>query len=206
MKAIIAFIVGIFVVASGHSEEKVNVPKGVKYKSASREVNDQATDRIQKVFKESATDEDTRVLLDKHLICGPALWRKMKTDPKLKDLTNGVMEIQMPIVKNGKVVKTQQAEGKLFQGADEVSAFWSVFKARYRFDNSHIRKPNALELRIFWVTMIPFKAIEEPVFVVETGDATILVQLNKSKLTLFWIDDYKGVGFEDDKPAKKSRS
>ena len=50
---------------------------------------------------------------------------------------------------------------------------------------------------------IPFQAIEEPVFVIETKDAKIFVQLT-AKLKLLWIDDYQNVSFEKEKQQKKS--
>ncbi len=47
--------------------------------------------------------------------------------------------------------------------------------------------------------MIPFDAIEEPVFVVETGEHKFFLNLSKTKLTLLWIDDYQHVSFVEDK-------
>lgn len=178
-------------------EEKVAVPKGVKYKTASHDLNEEAKKKIQNVFSESPAAESERALFGKHLICGPMLWNKVKADSRLVLITNGVMTIEMPIVRKGKLIKTQTAEGKLLQGEDEVRTFWSVLKSKYRFNDPKIRKPTALELQIFWA-MIPFKTIEEPVFVVETQRAKLFLNLYKSKLTLFWIDDYQDVSFRQD--------
>lgn len=175
--------------------EKVNVPKGVVYKYASDELNARAKEKILKVFKENLKDEDVLKLFCDSLICGPDLWMEIKGDPKLSKITEGVALFRVPrFDEKGKIIRTDTFEGKLFQSEEEVLSFWNVLKSKYHFDRITIRKPNYKELQIYW-SMISYD-IEEPIFVVETKTACILVDFVKpvkSDLRILWIDNYQHV-------------
>jgi len=68
----------------------------------------------------------------------------------------------------------QTLERKIFQCKEEVESFQRAFVRRYNFESQTIiRRPIDKELRIYWA-MIPYY-IEEPIFIVESKGATILV-------------------------------
>jgi hypothetical protein len=173
-----------------------DVPEHVVYKKASGEVNRRALDMLSSrplLAGERAYASD-QVFSDK-LICGPGLWPKIKDDPDMKKITKGEVKFKIP-TKNGE----QELAGKLFQTNDEVAAFWKAFRRAYKSEEATVRRPSREELRIYWA-MISFD-IEEPLFVVETKSASILVQFVSSpsgnaseskELRIFWIDDYKDV-------------
>jgi hypothetical protein len=85
---------------------------------------------------------------------------------------------------------TQKLDGKLFQGKEEVAAFWRAFLRKYKFDaKAAIRRPTVKELKLYWA-MIPYD-ITEPILVVEGKDAVILAQFASDDVKVSWIDDYR---------------
>ena len=89
----------------------------------------------------------------------------------------------------------QELEGKLFQNKEEVAAFWKAFWRKYKPDpQAKIRRPTAKELDLYWA-MIPYD-ITEPIFMIESKEATILAHFPDKKMKLGWIDDYKDVHFK----------
>jgi len=185
------------------AENKVQIPEGVTYKSASKETNARGEQKISKVFTGSPTEKEVRELFGQFLICGPFLWKRIKDDPHVAKIKTGVAHFKVPVFDNGRIASTQEWEGKLFQNEQEIAAFWAAFKANYKLEDLVLRKLNSTELRIYWA-MIPYD-IEEPVFILQTKSAKILLQLTKSKLELAWMDDYQNVSFRKDEPRKKSK-
>src|SRR5207248_2125364 len=108
------------------------------------------------------------------LICGPALWSAVKSDPTLAALPAGNVTIVVPVLgADGKPSRNQRMEGKLFQSDKEIVAFWKAFTAQGDFTDLKVRKLTTEELRLFWA-MISFD-ITEPLFVVEGPKQKILV-------------------------------
>ncbi|MGB5137922.1 MAG: hypothetical protein WBP29_05270 [Candidatus Zixiibacteriota bacterium] len=176
------------------SEEKVVVPDGVKYIEASAEANEAAKKVLKRLFKPTASRNDILELFENGaLICGPYLWRDIKSDEALSKLEFGKTQCHMPIVNSsGKVIKVNEAEGKLFQKAEEVEIFWRAFIKRTNFTKMTIRKLNPEELTAFWV-MIPFD-IEEPIFILESDEHKIRVAFTSAeKLKIMWIDDFQNL-------------
>jgi len=169
------------------AEEPV-IPSDVVYKKAGIAVNRIAFDKLSGFFL--ATDQTATYdnLFSDILVCGPGLWRNIKDDAEMKGITQGVTQIRIP---NQEGVQT--LEGKLFQRKEEVASFQRAFVRQYKFDSQTvIRRPTARELRIYWA-MIPYD-IEEPIFIVESKEATILVDfVGKGDARIGWIDDYRHI-------------
>ena len=158
------------------------IPKGVVYKKTGADVNRKALEKLSQAFL--TADHKGDGVFASTLICGPGLWRNIKDDAEMKKITTGVTTMEVP-TSNG----TQKFDGKLFQGKEEVAAFWRAFLRKYKVDfKAVIRRPIAKELRLYWA-MIPYD-IMEPLFVVESKDATILAQFGDD-VKIAWIDDYK---------------
>jgi hypothetical protein len=171
-----------------------DVPDGVVYKKPLASVERAALETLASHpllsgDRQFAADE----ILSVPLICGPGLWQHIRDDGDIKKIVKGNVNFNIPNA-NG----TQNLKGKLFQTKEEVAVYWKAFVKAYGTDNSTIRRPTSEELRIYWA-MIPYD-ITEPLFVVESNSAAILVQLIEEKvdkggkprkLKIAWIDDYK---------------
>ncbi len=179
--------------------EKLVIPQGVVYKKTTAEANRKAFDKLWQVFvlgDQKAAPDD---LCANVLICGPGMWRNIKNDPEMEKLKKGVAKIKVP-TNHG----VQELEGKFFQSKDEVTAFWKAFWRKYKRDpQAKIRRPTARELNMYWA-MIPYD-ITEPIFTIESKDATILAHFSdEKKMTLRWIDDYKDLRLNDESPSSTS--
>lgn len=185
------------------SEEKVVVPDGVTYKVASTEVNEAAKRVLKRLFTPSASRGDILELFENGaLICGPFLWREIKTDAGLSKLTLGRTQFQMPVVDStGEVVRMNAAEGKLFQKAEEVELFWRAFVKRTDFTKMTIRKLNPEEMTAFWA-MIPFD-IAEPIFILASDKHKVLVVFTSAEeLKIMWIDDFQNLRWQSETQGK----
>jgi hypothetical protein len=199
-----AFIVILLLCAAiARAEDAVQVPEGIRYKEASAKVNDDAKELLRKRFTDKATDADVAAMFDSMLICGPGLWRDLKSDESLAALPKGRVSFEVPVLgPDGKPTRTEKHEGKLFQSSDEVLLFWKAFIKRTDFSDLKIRKLNPEELRIFWA-MISFD-ITEPLFILESGKHKLLVVFTAADhLKIAWIDDYQNVTLKQEKPEKK---
>jgi hypothetical protein len=182
------------------ADEPVRVPEGVRYKPASEKVNDAAKDVLRKRFTAKASDADAIALFgDGFLICGPGLWAELKSDESLAKLKNGRVNIEVPVVdKNGKVIRKDKLEGKLFQTKDELLLFWKVFIKRTDLSGIKIRKLNTEELKLFWA-MISFD-ITEPLFVLETKKHRVVVCFKApDELKVVWMDDLQNLVRKEEK-------
>ena len=117
------------------------VPKGVVYKKATREMNRKAMRKLSDLLL-TADKDASGELFHTTLICGPGLWRNIKDEPDMRKIKGGVTKI-----KETSTDGVQMLDGKLFQGVEEVKAFWTVFLRKYRFDvRTFIRRPTPREL------------------------------------------------------------
>ncbi len=183
-----------------HAEEKMIIPNGIRYKAAQDKVNKEAIQLLKKLFSGTATDQDVLSLFEnKTLICGPGLWHDIKTNEAMSKINTGKGVFQMPVLDdNGKIIRMDKLEGKLFQSPDEVLAFWKAFTQKTDFSDLEIRKLNPDELRIFWA-MIPFD-ITEPLFILQSRKHKILAAFTApDKLKIMWIDDYRNMSFKKEK-------
>ncbi len=173
--------------------EKPVIPPEVIYKKAGLEVNRKAIDKLSGFFLATYTMAPLDNLFSDKIFCGPGLWRNIKDDPDMKRITTGVTRFSIPTPKGAQVL-----EGKTFQCKEEVESFQRAFLKRYKFDSQTvIRRPIARELRIYWA-MIPWD-IDEPIFIVESKVATILVNFGVSEnVTIIWIDDYRDIWFTNE--------
>jgi hypothetical protein len=173
------------------------VPKDVVYKRAGLDVNRRALGKLRDVFLAAGNKDASEVLFSTKLICGPGLWRNIKDEPEMRKIKEGVT-----LIKEQSLDGVQTLVGKLFQGAPEVKAFWTVFLRKYQFDaRTLIRRPTPRELSLYWA-MIPYD-IEEPIFVVDGKRARILVHFVAKDEKIMWIDDYWDVAFDRD-PLRES--
>src|SRR5947207_9822916 len=66
-------------------------------------------------------------LFDSILICGPGLWHDLKDDEALAKIKQGRVTFEVPVLgEDGKPIRTEKLEGKLFQSRDEILLFWKA--------------------------------------------------------------------------------
>lgn len=173
------------------SADDVAVPEGVKYKKASDEINEQARQKVLKVFKPDMADKEVLAFFEsKTLICGPGLWDLIKTDPAMAKTGEGRVTFEVPILdkQHKPTGKSNRMKGQLFQTDEGLLAFWKVVFKADEFKEITIRKLTPAELKIYWA-IISFD-ITEPLFVVEGKKQRILLQFTSpEKLRVAWIDD-----------------
>ena len=200
MRPLLILLLACMFVSVAHAEENVVIPKGIRYKKAPAKVNQEAKQALTKLFSDKTTKQDVLSLFETTtLICGPGLWRNIKTDSTLAELKVGKVLFAVPVLDDrGKKIRTDKQEGKMFQSKDEVLAFWKAFSERSDFTNLKPRKLNPEELTIFWA-MIPFD-ITEPLFILESKKHKILVVFTSAdELKISWIDDYQNISVKKHK-------
>jgi TPR repeat protein len=158
-----------------------DLPEGVKIKVASDADNALA----KTVLQEALVSETSfpKELLGGIATCGPTLWAALKgsADSTLLQSKVVVTTLSLPepllTVSRGLVTDEQR------------EAFWKLLRARYpALKSATVRKASADEIRYYGST-IPFD-IEEPLFSVQAGQQTFIVNLSmvKSRPVLFWFD------------------
>jgi TPR repeat protein len=158
------------------------VPEGVKIKVASDADNTAA-----KAALEGALANDTsfpRELLGDTATCGPTLWAALKGSADETLLHSKVMTAMLSIPEPQQTV----ARGLLTE--EQRKTFWKLLRAKYpALKTATVRKVSANEIRYYWTT-IPFDSIEGPLFAIEAGADTFIVnlQIEKNKPVLFWVD------------------
>lgn len=190
---LVTTIILVLILQSTFADD-VLIPKGIRYKKTSEIINIQAIKKLTNVFSGTADKEIVLSLFgDNSLICGPALWKNIKSDKSMGELKNGSVKFKIPIFDNNrKITRWQAEEGKYFQTKDEIWSFWKVFIKQYDSSNLKVRKLNQLELKIYW-TMISYD-ITEPIFIIETKNNKILTHfISPDKLNVMWIDDYQSI-------------
>lgn len=172
----------------------VDIPEGVRYKKASRDVNEKARKRLADLFRAPLKPQIPDDAFARMPICGPFLWSKIKHLPEMKALKKGRVVVSMPIYERGKLVRRQEMQGKMFQDKAEIREFWkAICKIIGRDERFRIRWPTKDELKIYWA-LIPYD-IGEPIFVLESDRHTLLVDFVDGQDQMFWIDDLRGVEF-----------
>ena len=204
MRYLLNLLLVCMLVSIVQAEEKFIVPAEIRYKEAPAKVNEEARQALKKLFTVKTSDQTVLSLFETNaLICGPGLWRTIRSDPALAKIEKGIVEFQMPVLDHaGNISRMDKLEGKLFQSPDEVLLFWRAFCRRTDFTELNIRRLSPKELSIFWA-MIPFD-ITEPLFILESGKHKILaVFTSPDKLKVSWIDDYQNISPRKDEVPNK---
>jgi len=130
------------------------------------------------------------IFAEKMVFCGPLLWRELRSFPDMKAITKGQWIIRVPIPTKGGVRKETLVEGKFFQGAEEISAFWkALVKTISAKEKFRVRRPTGPELARYWA-MIPYD-IEEPIFVAESERHTFLIDFLAGQDRIFFVGNYR---------------
>jgi TPR repeat protein len=158
-----------------------DVPDGVKSKVAS-----EADNTLAQTALEGALANDTSFpmeLLGGTVTCGPTLWAALKGSADETLLHSKIVTTRLS------VPEPLQTFSRGLVTEEQRKDFWKVLRAKYpSLKTAIVRKPSADEVRYYWAT-IPFD-IEEPLFAVETGPQTFIVNLKmvKNKPVLLWVD------------------
>ncbi len=197
MKCVLSILAMFFLMAAVFAEDALEIPEGVRYKKASEKANEAAKALLHKRFSANSKKEEILSLFEPMLICGPGLWKEIEHDSTMSNIDTGNTKFHVPVLaSDGKVLRTDQLEGKLFQTPDQVLAFWTAFTQTIDLNDLQIRKLNRQELRIFWA-MIPFD-IQEPLFILESAKHKLLVVFaSPDKLRIIWIDDYQNMSIRE---------
>lgn len=159
------------------------LPDGVVLERASEEVNLSARAQLEEAFGPDGKGFLQHGLTKDGLVCGPFLWAELRDDPKLREADSIPVEIVIP--GSGSLL-----EGRAIRG-DGLALFLGVLQERYSdFEAPAISYPASADYAAFWA--MSFFDIEEPLFVLNSGDRRILVNFG-SQSTLFWIDDYSNL-------------
>ncbi len=203
---VVAAVLRVCVVA--RAQEGPKIREGIRYTRASAEMNEKAKELLRKNFGKDAKEEEAVGLFEKLLFCGPGLWWDLKEDEGLAKLQKGKMIIQVPRREQGKVVRMEKLEGKMFQTSDEMRMFWRAFVARTELGEFKIRKVTEAELDVFWAT-ISFD-IDEPLLVMESesGKHKVLVNFapprkEGEELKIVWMDDFRHYRIEEKKKGPR---
>lgn len=163
----------------------VDILPGVRYHEATAEVNEKAEAALLKAFGTKKIGD----LFGSIVICGPALWHRIKNMPQVTEHMIASTVFNVPVTSGPNSGKMQKLHGALFQRKEEIDALSEVLglviKSKIR-----VRRPERDEISIFWA-LIPYD-IEEPVYVVEAGDLRLLVDISKYDNKVFWIDEVSG--------------
>ncbi len=166
------------------------IPKGVKYKPASEEVNEKSKRSLAAAF--TSTDTIPASFFADVTVVGPGLWKRLKptADPVLAASKSVVL-----VIPGAKEITT---EGRRLLTDDERKAFWQLVNKQFaKLKAGQVRKGTAEEISYYWAT-IPFD-IEEPFWVIDTGNERFIAhfQVKDQQPKLFWIDlvvDLKSLG------------
>ncbi|MEI6082814.1 MAG: hypothetical protein WCS70_00780 [Verrucomicrobiota bacterium] len=165
---------------------------GIKYKTATPEVNEQARNAITQCFGSNVSWDKCDSLLTTAVTIGPGLWNDIKDHPALKGITFGVGHFNIPIGQPSR--RMLSMEGRIVQNETEARAFLTAISATFQFaEKPVVRNLTEEEKRIYWA-MIPFP-IEEPVFVIDGGQYALLVDISMKEGVphIFWMDDFVGL-------------
>lgn len=134
------------------------IPKGVRYKRASEELNALARSKLESAL---ASDKMPSEFFGSVTVIGPMLWKALRpsADKTLLDAKQVVLMVPGP---------GTMAEGKRILTEEERAAFWKLFHQQYgKSKDVKVRTANAEEISFYWAT-IPFD-IDEPFLVIEAG-------------------------------------
>ena len=158
-----------------------DVPRGVKYKRASQELNDRVLTQLEEMLKNPDMAPDWFV--GNTVVVGPMLWRKIdpSKDPRFGDTGRFMIMIlgPNPAIVPGGVMRTDEAR----------KACWDVlWKMHPDLANASVRKANSGE-RSFLSVMAPYDP-EDPLFTLDTGDKQFIINVmyDKNAVSMIWID------------------
>jgi hypothetical protein len=194
MKALVRISVVLMLLGPMYAtaDEDMSVPRGVVYKKASKAINDKAREKIKTLFSHGP-EADLQAVFRQMLICGPFLWKEIKDEPEMRAIKTGRAMLKIPQYEGGKVTGIVEKEGKLFQGKEQVAAFWKAFTRKHDLKGElRVTKLAEKDLQTYWA-MIPFD-IEEPIFIVECGAHRFLMDFGRESMKVVWIDRYDTVG------------
>ena len=156
------------------------IPKGVRYKKASAEVNAKAKADLEQALSSSKPPAS---FLSGEVICGPVLWDDLKDSRDTLSKDSG----EMHVIFHG--LKMTVAAARKFDKQEPRSLLWKLVLERFpELRKGTVRAANANEIQFYWV-MIAWD-IEEPFFAIETPTDVFIAHLgfqNKAA-TLFWLD------------------
>jgi len=147
----------------------IEIPKGVVYKKTTDAINEQAKKVILNELK-----KPKYTLYDKFVYCGPNFWTYYKNNAKVGAIEKGNIDFKVPQPDG----KTTVINGKLIQTSDDFKIIWDQIVKDFYSPNLIIRKLNKEELKYYW--SIIFFDIEEPIFILESSNLKIIIDLNTS--------------------------
>ena len=179
MKSNFTFLL-LFVVTFtfAQNSEKITIPKDIVYNYVEDNINKKA----KQLIINSLTQNNNYELLQDNLMIGPSLWKRFQNIESLKSIPKNVVFH----------IDDMQVDGKMCQEITVSKKVWDEVKKEISSDYQ-IRKANEDELKYYWST-ISFD-IEEPLFIIETGNHNYILNFQKNNTKLLWLDEF---------PIKKS--
>ncbi len=184
---------GLFVTALLAGCQSTPGPDTIVYEPATASINERAVAAMLDCFATPGCE----ALLGDNLQCGPFLWREIKDHPAVTDIAQATQYV-VPEQTQENSTRKVPLEGRRFQGAGQVRAFWKAFTDTFPLEtHERIRMLGDEEIRIYW-TLIRTK-IQEPVYMVYGKNSRILMQLAgvRHRLTLMFIDDFQSVAIRE---------
>ena len=155
------------------NNEKITIPKGIVYNYVEDNINEKA----KQLINNSLTQNNNYELLQDNLMIGPSLWKRLQNIENLKNIPKNVVFH----------IDDMQVDGKMCQKINDSKKVWDEVKKEISKDYQ-IRKANEDELKYYWST-ISFD-IEEPLFIVETGNHNYILNFQKDNTNLLWLDEF----------------
>ena len=123
-------------------------------------------------------------LFNTFALVGPALWNKIKDDPEFKDIESSNVIFKIPkLDSNGNWNSKIDVQGKVFQDSAYYLNLWSFIKSNFALESAKIVDKNLKDKFLLWQY---FAKIEEPVIVLKTEKARLLLKFVEGKL--FFIE------------------
>lgn len=167
--------------------EPVEVPAGVLYVPALQSVNDAARAKLAVFFFPPFTRTKASELFGESVICGPFLWSRVKDRVSMQLLEGEAVDVPLGAPDEGGEGAPAAVRGRVIRGSSDVGLFAeAVFDEMLPEEERTIRKPSSSQIAIYW-SMVPY-VIREPVFVVENGPFTFLVDLTQ-ELEIGFIEE-----------------
>jgi hypothetical protein len=174
-------VIGIVLANAAIAQDSLVIPKGVVYKKAGDELNNE----IKELFlKELSATTVTYSLFKGVVFCGPQLWQRYKKNEKIAAIQQGNVTFHVPLFDDaGKVTKTVLLEGKLIQQTNDFKLIWDEIIKDFSTSPVKIRKLTPRELSYYW-SIISFD-IQEPIFVAENNSYKIILDSGGQKKLIF---------------------
>ena len=184
--------------------QDVRVPQGIRYKTASKEVNQEAQALLEMLFNHEIPEGTLDDALCKAVMCSAGTWRVIEKEAEragIKGCTNTGPAFE--IDKDGKP-KVVMRMGRHFNTPEQKREFWKVFSKVLLTEPATLRKLTPHELAYYWA-IYPFD-IEEPIFTVECGKTRIIVDCHtdEGKPKVFWISYMLDIPKLVSRPTRKA--